>query len=295
MTRFTIMTGYVFLFFYLHQSGNLSKYINVKYAYLSEIAIVVLSLLCVVEFIRAYRLETAQRLALEKGEVLPTTPECGHGGMDCDCGSTLTASRPKRYLTYLLLTLPIITGICLPVQTLDSSFVKSKGFSFPSFEATADNPGQHQFLKPDTSVFYGKEGYEKVKNKDLADFSQLDTVTLTDTNFLKGMEVIYNFPGSFIDKTIRFTGFAYKGDQVDSRHLFVFRFGFIHCVADSGVFGMLAEFPRDVQLSDNDWVEVSGTLTWQLYQPFKQTIPVLKIKEWTAIPAPEDPYVYRGN
>jgi putative membrane protein len=202
-------------------------------------------------------------------------------------------SRLKRTLGYLVLLFPIVTGIFLPVQTLDSSFVKAKGFSFPGLDVSADNPGFHQFLKPDTSVFYGKANYENVSKRELSAFTDRKEVTLTDSDYLKGLEAIYNFPGSFADRTIGIDGFVYKGEQTEGNHYFVFRFGFIHCVADSGVFGMLVEFPKGTDLLDDQWVHVSGTLTAEMYQPFKQTIPVLKVKTWTSIPEPSDPYVYR--
>ena len=138
----------------------------------------------------------------------------------------------------------------LPVQTLDSSFVKAKGFSFPGMDSaiSADNPGQHQFLKPDSSVFYSSESYKIIKNNELSDFTKAGAINLNDEKYMKGMEVIYNFPGEFMGKTITFTGFAYKGEQVDGEHYFIFRFGFIHCAADSGVFGMLVDLPERANL-----------------------------------------------
>jgi len=183
----------------------------------------------------------------------------------------------------------------LPVSTLDSSFVKAKGFSFPSMELSLSeqNPGVHQFLKPDSSVFFGKQGYNEFKSKELEQFINLSTISLDDESYMKGMEVIYNYPGKFMGRTISFDGFAYKGEQVDGDHYFIFRFGFIHCAADSGVFGMLVHFPKGTNLNDDDWVHVTGKLTSELYQPFKQVIPVLNVTEFKKIAAPKDPYVYR--
>lgn len=202
-------------------------------------------------------------------------------------------SRLKRNLAYLVLLVPIITGVFLPVETLDSSFVKAKGFSFPSLDVSSDNPGFHQFLKPDTSVFYGKANYKKVSQKELSQFTGQDELQLNDKNFLEGLESVYNYPGDFMGKTIGFNGFIYKGEQTQEEDYFVFRFGFIHCVADSGVFGMLVEFPKGTAFSDDEWVHVTGTLASEMYQPFKETIPVLKVEQWKKIDAPDDPYVYR--
>ncbi|QMV39865.1 TIGR03943 family putative permease subunit [Cohnella cholangitidis] len=303
MIRFYILFGFALMFAYIHIEGQLNKFINTKYAYLSISAIAILAMLCIVEIVKMYRLEQA-----EKKKSIDNETRCsheqehdhqhhGHEHEDHDDHghSHESSSKWKRAIGYLILIFPIFTGLFMPVQTLDSSFVKAKGFSFPSAkESMSDkNPGQHQFLKPDSSVFYGKDSYEIIKNEELAEFRNAPVISLDDDNYMKGMEVIYNFPGDLMGRTISFDGFAYKGEQVDGDHYFVFRFGFIHCAADSGVFGMLVDFPKGTQLNDDDWVRVTGKLSSELYQPFKQTIPVLRVTSWEAIPAPEDPYVYR--
>lgn len=322
MTRFYLLFGFAFMFIMIHWDGKLNMYINTKYAYLSVSAIALLLLLSLVEGFRMYMLERKQE-KLAKEQAAHTHDEaCGHehahegehvhdhahhhhghhAHHDHDhehFGHDHTHESPvrwKRVVGYLVLAFPIFTGIFLPVQTLDSSFVKAKGFSFPGMDdsfSDANNPGNHQFLKPDSSVFYSKENYKQVKDKELSEFVDLDRLILNDDNYMKAMEAIYNAPGMFMDKTISFTGFAYKGEQVDGEHYFLFRFGFIHCAADSGVFGMLVDFPKGTTLADDDWIRVTGKLTSELYQPFKQTIPVLKVTSFEKIEKPRDPYVYR--
>ncbi|WP_276356270.1 TIGR03943 family putative permease subunit [Cohnella caldifontis] len=331
MIRFFVLFGFTLMFVSIRAQGNLNKFINTKYSYLSTIAIALFALFSLIEFIRFYRREAeAERLReAEKKDAPRHHDGDGHDHDDphhhhhhdahehgpheqvhhhhdhhhddlhehshgLDDHTHESPSKWKRALGRAVLFVPIFAGIFLPVQTLDSSFVKAKGFSFPQIDVSEDNPGQHQFLKPDTSVYYGAEGYEEIKNKEYAEFKNLKRIELTDANYLKGMEVIYNYPGSFMGRTISFDGFAYKGEQADNNHYFVFRFGFIHCAADSGVFGMLADFPKGTELSDDQWVHVTGTLTSELYQPFKQTVPVLKVTGLERIPAPKDPYVYRN-
>ena len=88
-------------------------------------------------------------------------------------------------------------------------------------------------------------------------------------------------------------GFIYN-DQ-ESLSVFAFRFGLIHCVADSGVFGMLLDMPNGVHLENDHWVHVKGKLSSMFYQPFKATIPYLEVESWSSIPKPKDEYVYRYN
>ncbi|MBM7563211.1 TIGR03943 family putative permease subunit [Paenibacillus sacheonensis] len=341
MIRLYVLAGFGCLFLMMNLNGNLNKYINTKYAYLSESAIVLLAILFVFEFVRLYAKEkeaakrkaaqaAAERMNAEGGAHGEPEDELGHApnnshdhghehghhrhnghdhhghdhyhdiaghgreGHSHHGHSHEQPVRWKRYLGYGILIFPLLTGFILPVQTLDSSFVKAKGFSFPDFNVSADNPGFHQFLKPDTSVFYGKQGYAKVSKKELSEFESAKDVRLTDANFLKGLEALYNYPDAFLGRTLSFDGFIYKGEQAKGNSYFVFRFGFIHCVADSGVFGMLVTFPEGQSFENDQWVHVTGKLGSEFYQPFKQTLPVLEVKEWTGIPKPKDPYVYRA-
>lgn len=82
-------------------------------------------------------------------------------------------------------------------------------------------------------------------HRDLKKFSKEDNINLEDEEFLNTMETIYRYPGEFSGKTISFKGFMYQTKELKKNQYFLFRFGIIHCIADSGVFGMLIEFPDD--------------------------------------------------
>lgn len=49
MFRLLVLMGFTFFFYHLHASGNLTKYINMKYSYLSFIAIFLLAILTAVK------------------------------------------------------------------------------------------------------------------------------------------------------------------------------------------------------------------------------------------------------
>ncbi|EIJ81997.1 YcgQ [Bacillus methanolicus PB1] len=281
MFRTLILMLFTFFFFHLHATGNITKYINMKYSYLSYIAIFIFAILTIVQ---------AYVYLKELGEKETESHTCCDHDHDHDHEN----DKPffKRIFVYAIFSFPLISGLFFPVATLDSNIVKSKGFSFKSME-TADPYAQTQYLRPDSSVYYGKDGYDELMQKELEKYSSKEEVELTDDDYLKGMETLYNFPGEFLGDTISFDGFAFKGEAINERQMFVLRFGVIHCIADSGVFGMLVEFPEEVQIKNDQWLHVKGTLSSIYYQPFKSTIPVLKVKEWNQIEQPKDPYVYR--
>jgi putative membrane protein len=280
MIRTLILMLFTYFFFHLHASGSLTKYINMKYSYLSYTAMWILGILTVVQ--AYYYLKAADE------------PACSEGTC-CDHGHDHEQHKPlyKRLGIYAIFTFPLISGFFFPIATLDSNIVKSKGFSFKALE-TNDEYAQTQYLRPDTSVYYGKEGYDDLMDQELQNYINKPHIKLKDLNYLTGMETIYQFPGEFTDKTIEFDGFAFKGESISERQIFVLRFGVIHCIADSGAFGMLVEFPEKTNIQDDQWLHVKGTLSTQYYQPFKANIPVLKVEEWDEIKQPEDPYVYRA-
>lgn len=286
MVRTYILLFFAFFFCHLHITGNINKYINMKYAYISYIAIGLFVLLMIVQAYFSFN----EKDDSSGGACCGQEHGCGHDHHH-------EASKPfyKRWAIYLIFLFPLYTGLFLPVATLDSTIVKSKGFSFKTIETT-DAFAETQYLKPDTSIYYGPEGYEEYMEKELQHYLSKEHISLNEENYLKGMETIYKYPGYFLDKTVEFDGFTYKEESTNNnQQLFVLRFGIIHCVADSGVYGMLVEFPKDIDLDNDKWVHVKGRLSSIYYQPFKANIPYLLVEDWKRIDKPEDPYVYRGK
>lgn len=279
MARAYILLGFTFLLMQLHISGNITKYINMKYAYLSKSAAVLLALLTVVQVIAVFKKESHNH------------EHCGD-----HCGHQHEEEKGwKRRFSFALLWFPILSGLFLPIASLDSDIVKAKGFHFPVAEPGNNDPFmQRQFLKPDTSIYYGSEGYRELMAKEKKKYVGRDRIALTDTDFLKGMETIYNSPGEFVDKTLSFQGFIFRDDSSGKEQYFLFRFGIIHCVADSGVFGMLVNKPEDADWSNDQWITAEGTIETQYYQPFRTTIPVLNVTSWKQVATPKEQYVYRG-
>ncbi|TYR80010.1 TIGR03943 family protein [Priestia megaterium] len=278
MIRILILIGFTFLFMHLHATGDISKYINMNYAWISYSTIFLLWFITIAEF-----------LFYMKGD------DHHDHGIDCDCGHHHNPSNKwKRRAWYPVYLLPIFTALFLPVATLDSNIVEAKGFHFPIYEKNSPYE-QHQFLQPDTSSFYGEDAYGQMMEHDLKQFSTKKMLNLEDEEFLNAMETIYNYSGEFTGKKIKLKGFMYHTDELADNQYFLFRFGIIHCIADSGVFGMLVEFPDDVSFKNDDWVTVTGEISTMYYQPFKKTIPVVKVTHAEKIEEPKNPYVYRNN
>ncbi len=281
MIRSLILIGFTYFLFKLHMTGDISKYINMKYSYLSAAAGYALLVLTIIQI-----------LMLNKDKSKEAA--CGHG--HCGHDHSKEDKWYKKILIYPIFAFPVISGLFFPIATLDSNIVEAKGFHFPIYdEGKGDSFYQRQFLRPDSSVYYAKNDYDALMKKEKKNYVNQQSIILNDKNYLKGMETIYNFPGEFLGREVEFKGFVFNDKEtIDKNQLFVFRFGIIHCIADAGVFGMLVDMPPGTNLKNDEWITVKGKISTIYYQPFKTNIPYLKVEKWSHSSAPKEQYVYRG-
>lgn len=279
MLRFLILSGYFELMMYLQVSGKLDQYINVHYRYLAILSMILSALLALVQLY----------LWVKNGKAEEETHEHDH---DHDHG----LSKPyQRGIAYVLLALPVIVGTLFPTVSLDTTIVEAKGFNFPvSKESVGDPEMQTQYLKPDTSIYFNKSDYLDQMNELKEKYGDKQTIEITDENYLEVMELIYNYPSEFIGKKINYEGFVYQTPNDSNEDIFLFRFGIIHCVADSGVFGLLTHMPEGVTVKNDEWYKIEGTIQSDYYQPFKREIPSVVVTNAEKVSAPKNQYVYRS-
>ncbi|EMF0151052.1 TIGR03943 family protein [Enterococcus hirae] len=286
MIRFLILSGYFELMMYLQVSGKLDQYINVHYRYLAILSMILSALLALVQLYIWVKSDSV------KGKKQVDEEVHHHHDHDHDHGLTKPS---QRVIAYVLLALPVIVGTLFPTVSLDTTIVEAKGFNFPiSKESVGDPEMQTQYLKPDTSIYFNKSDYldQMKKLKEKYDDKQL--IKITDENYLEVMELIYNYPSEFIGKKISYEGFVYKTPDGEKEDNFLFRFGIIHCVADSGVFGLLTHMPEGTNVKNDEWYKVEGTIQSDYYEPFKRDIPVVEVNTLTKIEVPKNQYVYRS-
>ena len=275
MFRLLILAGYFELMAYLQISGKLDQYINVHYQYLAILSMILAFVLAVVQLI----------LIMRNKETEAHDDEHEHH---------LTKWYQKAS-AYLLLALPIIVGLFFPTISLDTTIVEAKGFNFPiSKESVGDPDIQTQYLKPDTSIYFNESDYKEQMDTLMKKYDQQGTLKITEENYLEVIELIYNYPSAFIGRKVAYDGFIYNAKNEQSTDSFVFRFGIIHCVADSGVFGLRTRLPDAEKLANDTWVHIEGEIQSDYYQPFKRTLPFVEAKTVKTISAPPNQYVYRS-
>jgi putative membrane protein len=267
MIRFLILSGYFELMMYLQLTGKLNQYINTHYSYLAVLSAILSLIFALVQLINWMK--------------------------RADVDSHLL-SRSAKIISLILLATPLFSIVFIPSKSLDATIVSAKGFNFPLAEGSGDTSDgtQIQYLQPNTSVYFTKTAYDDLMKKELAKYENSSKITVTTDNYMELMELIYNFPATFKGKTLTYTGFVYN-DPTDKGAQFLFRFGIIHCIADSGVFG-LRTLTDGVSYPDNTWLEITGQIQTTYYAPFKRELPTLKPDHIAEVKKPSNPYVYRN-
>ncbi|MEK3854824.1 TIGR03943 family putative permease subunit [Cytobacillus sp. FSL H8-0458] len=308
--RALILLAFCGLIFQLHNTGDITKYINPKYVRLSQSASILFLFLF---FIQITRIWTSK-----KEEVVHEHHHgqncCHHDDHSCshhhDHGDT--PFTVKKLLSYSIILFPLLTGFFLPAKTLDASIAEKKGglailgnqkqeMSSSEISDESDinledysfeeDPAEAEELEHDLSV---NEEAEEISNEE---FEQLKkelysapAIKMDDKVFSLYYEEISMDIEKFIGREIEFQGFIYKEEGLDSNQLVISRFLITHCVADASMIGFLSEMEEAPELYDNMWVKVSGVIDKASYNGTE--LPVIKIKEWKEIEEPFIPYLY---
>ena len=269
MIRFLILAGYFEITMYLQLSGKLNQYINMHFSYLAYISMVLSFVLAIVQLI----------VWMKKMKV----------------HSHLT-SRSAKFASIAFLIVPLLVALFFPTVSLDSTTVSAKGYHFPLADGSskniqADEGTTNQYLKPDTSTYFTKSAYEKEMRAAAKKYLKKDTISVTNENYMEVMEVLYDYPDEFAGKRLEFTGFVYN-DPSDAKSQFLFRFGIIHCIADSGVYGLLTTGNTE-HFENNIWIRASGKITIRYHKQLGQSLPTLEVDSFKKVEKPSNPYVYR--
>ncbi|NQG96668.1 TIGR03943 family protein [Streptococcus suis] len=269
MIRFLVLAAYFEMTMYLYVSGKLDQYINLHYTYLAFLSMILAFILALVQLVVWMKqMETHSHLT----------------------------SRLAKASSICLLLIPLAVAWLFPTVSLDSTTVAAKGYHFPlaaeNDTATQAQEGTTvQYLKPDTSIYFTKSIYQS-EMREIADhYLAQEKIQITSENYMEVMEAIYDFPSEFSGKTIEMVGFVYN-DPDNSQQFFLFRFGIIHCIADSGVYGLLVTGTNQT-FSDNSWVKVEGTIKVTYHTALGQSLPTIETQSIQSVQEPDNPYVYR--
>ncbi|WP_208588912.1 TIGR03943 family putative permease subunit [Gracilibacillus suaedae] len=303
LLRATILLFFTIFIFRLHVTGDILKLINPKYETFSQIGASLFLLLFLVQMHRVFTFGA-------KAEHPPHDHEECHGHHHDHGDQPMNL---KKVVSYLVIAFPIVTGMLLPLSSLDASIAKNKGSTLSitsqsqqeesSRDELADTPPPGE-VPPGTGQPAGddnpidpniyKNKISKTEYDQLrADILQQTHIEMGETLFSTYYQEIMSNPDQLQGTKVSLSGFVYREEGFSAQQLVIGRFLITHCVADAGLIGFLTEYDQAVNFEDNTWLNVTGTIQLTNYQGSQ--IPIIEVTEVETIGEPDQPYVYPVN
>ncbi|WP_050182674.1 TIGR03943 family putative permease subunit [Domibacillus robiginosus] len=257
------LAAFSLFFLELHTSGDILKYVNPAYTWLSLCAAYLFFFLGFVQFFRLW------------------SPK-NKGASVCCCDHH-HSRRP--YFSYSVLVFPLVTGFLLPPQTLGASIAAQKGAGLLLQSKAETLSGEHEEMAVDR-----KEIQQAAYDQKMNNLEGEHVIHLTDDVFEAYYGQINADPGKYAGRTIKMNGFIFKENSLQANQLVLSRFLITHCVADASLIGFLVEFDKASNFKQDTWLEIEGTISLTSYNGTQ--IPVLEVNSWKTIEEPEEPYVY---
>lgn len=285
-----VLLGLFTLFFVnLQITGDISKYINPKYSFMSKLTAIIFFILFFIQLFRIFENKSIHHVC---------STNCSH-----DHGNH--RFNLSKVLGFTIIAFPIMTGFTVPPATLDSSIAANKGSVLAQMSS-----GQRQSESLDESLESSETALEHL------DIYSDEYTPLLNTNYLTEAELakktalledseqivmdedifssyyakINDSPQSYAGKTIKMSGFVFKEGDFTSNQLVLSRFLINHCIADASIIGFLTEFEEAATLAQDTWIEIEGILSVGSYDGYE--LPIVKVSNWKVIDEPSDPYIF---
>jgi uncharacterized repeat protein (TIGR03943 family) len=293
-TQYWIVLGLAIFLTDKLASGKLNFYINTRFFPLTGFAIVVLLTLAIVNLLRMIKGDPADRtepnnkpalLMIEIVIFISILPILailrGFSGrmliisfLAASLGAYLLILINKKNkpgfsdssslpaFSLIVLIVPLMIGILSPEQPLSSSSLSKRGISL----TTSLNSGQES--------------------------SQTLEVIADDRTILDWIK-LFNYAddhSTTIGENVNVIGFVYHDSRLENDQFMVSRFVITCCAADAFAIGMPVDGIENMDLADNTWVNVKGTL--DILTIADDIVPMIHAASIEIVAEPEQPYLY---
>ena len=119
-----------------------------------------------------------------------------------------------------------------------------------------------------------------------------DIQVLSTENYTNLLKSVHDDLNSYIGTNIKFSGYLYKVFDFTDDQFVLARNMIISSDYQSVVVGFLCSSKETCNFSENDWIEIEGTISKGSYHG---EIPVIKVSSIKKIDKPSDEYVYPPN
>ena len=287
--RALILLAFCTMIYKLHETGEITKFINPKYETLSQTAAILFFILFLIQLTR----------------IFTTSKHCHHEEHHCNHDHGDSPFKTKKLVSYMILSLPLFTGFLLPARALDASIAEKKGAMLiltnqsqtSITQETSDKTNNGDSTNSDIVDQILLEEKQDMKKDEfellIKHLAQSPKVEMNDYNFSSYYMDINKNMANYLGKEINLKGFIFKEEGMAQNQLVLSRFLITHCVADASTIGFLSELPEASTLEEDTWIEAQGIIETTTYDG--AVLPIIKITNWHTIAEPSIPYLYPIN
>ncbi|ERN53895.1 TIGR03943 family protein [Alkalihalophilus marmarensis] len=270
LVKAVILLLFVVLIFILHHSGEITRFINPSYVYLSQVASVIFLLLFTIQVPRIF-------ISSEHDH-----SECGPFG--CSHEEEGDGLSLRTLIAYGFISLPLLTGFLLPFKDFGATEALNRGVIYTQHEH------HHEHSHEDPHDAYSCEVALHELDETVQELVHQSVLEFQPYNYASYIQAVTSFPEDFVGKPIIIEGFILENATAAETHTVLARFLVTHCVADAHAAGIVIEEGWELGLTENMWVRVTGKLDVKTSE--SRLIPIIHVKRWQEISPPIDPYVY---
>lgn len=168
----------------------------------------------------------------------------------------------------LLVALPMALGLLTPPQPLGVAALSNRDMNLQ--------------LNGSTQRVASTNSIVRKREKAALDKNILD--------WWRDFRTVPNANTALAGQPVKAIGFVYRDDNYGPDTFMLIRFTVSCCVADASVVGLLVRSPESAGLTDDTWVEVTGTFVSSELDNWK--MPIVAAQQLTRVDVPSQPYLY---
>ena len=123
------------------------------------------------------------------------------------------------------------------------------------------------------------------KKEKLNDTLPSSEITNIDGNYANILKIVHDDLDTYIGQKISCTGYVYRVPDISENNFIIARDMQINSGIDTVVIGFLCDYPKAMELENNTWIQINGTIEKGNY--FGE-LPIIKITSLDIVSEPEN-------
>lgn len=210
-----------------------------------------------------------------------------------------------NFRPYIIFGIPFIAALFFPANGVSSKAMTVAEGNLSSSTTTYDSNQELDLAEEpvtdfvDTTQDYMQDSVteeadaiEEVTEKYLQ-YEMDGVLVIGDDIFADWYDDVYDYLDAFIGKKCQYLAQVYSMDDFEENQFLAGRYFMVCCAADLVGYGMICKSDERSELTDEEWITVTGTITDYQYNGY--SVPMLTDVTISEAEAPDVEYIYYNN